>query len=193
VWPSARYRGHQLAEARLRRVRTEALTQAELVATRQMLVDAFASDDDGFGTEDWLHALGGMHFVLDLDGAIVAHASVVERELRVGSMLLRTGYVEAVATAPTHQRRGLGTRVMADAGAYIADRFELGVLGTGQHGFYERLNWRTWRGPSFVRTADGEHPTPDADGYLMVLITPATPPLDFTLPISCEWRLGDVW
>nr|MBA2254746.1 hypothetical protein [Chloroflexota bacterium] len=76
---------------------------------------------------------------------------------------------------------------------YIPEGFELGALGTGSHGFYERLGWLTWQGPSNVRTATGTLPTPDDDGYIMVLSTPTSPALDLTTPISCEWRPGDVW
>lgn len=137
--------------------------------------------------------MGGFHFVLDLEGQIVAHASVVERELHVGRMPLRTGYVEAVATAPGHQGRGYATLVMRAVGAYIRGRFELGALGTGVHGLYERLGWLTWAGPSSVRAPSGEHRTPEEDGYILVLPTPASPRLDLAAPISCDWRPGDVW
>jgi aminoglycoside 2'-N-acetyltransferase I len=78
-------------------------------------------------------------------------------------------------------------------GDLIRERFELGALGTGEHGFYTRLGWRTWLGPSSVITPDGERPTPEDDGYIMVLPTPSSPPLDLTAPIACEWRRGDVW
>jgi len=113
--------------------------------------------------------------------------------LHIGGTPLRTGYVEAVATAPSHERRGLGTSVMRDVGTYISERFELGALGTGSHGFYERLGWVAWAGPSSVRMPDGERRTPDDDPYIMVLRTPSSPPLDITAPISCDWRPGDVW
>ncbi|HEY7736559.1 MAG TPA: GNAT family N-acetyltransferase [Candidatus Limnocylindrales bacterium] len=180
--------------ARLRRLRTDELTPREVDALRALLTDAYGSDeDDRFTDDDWEHALGGEHFVVDLDREIVAHASVVPRELHVGGRPLRTGYVEAVATAPGRQGSGLGTRVLREAGASIRAGFELGALGTGAHRFYERLGWRTWRGPSFVRTPAGDRPTPDDDGFIMVLRTPASPPLDETDPISCEWRPGDVW
>jgi GNAT superfamily N-acetyltransferase len=46
------------------------------------------------------------------------------------------GYVEAVATHPGQQGKGLGTRVMRDVTFYIQERFELGALGTGSHHFY---------------------------------------------------------
>ena len=180
--------------ARLRRVATRDLTAAERAAIRELLVTAFGPDEDErFGDDDWEHALGGVHFVLDLDGVIVSHASVVERELHVGGRPLRTGYVEAVGTAVERQGAGFGSLVMADVSAHIRDGFELGALGTGRHHFYERLGWLTWQGPAFVRTPDGPRRTPDEEGYILVLTTPTSPPLDLTQTISCDWRPGDVW
>jgi aminoglycoside 2'-N-acetyltransferase I len=179
---------------RIRRLPSEALSPDDVASIREMLVAAFGDDEEErFDDDDWEHALGGIHVVLDAGGAIVAHAAVVERELHIDGRPLRTGYVEAVATAPDRQRRGFGTTVMRAVGEHITEHYELGALGTGSHGFYERLGWRTWRGPSSVRIVDGERPTRDEDGYIMVLTTPATRDLDITLPISCEWRPGDVW
>ena len=160
---------------------------------RAILWAAFERDGEGFTEHDWEHALGGIHVVAEVDGRIVAHASVVPREIHVGTRPLATGYVEAVATAPGRQRTGLGTAVMGEVGDVIRAGYELGLLGTGEHGFYERLGWRTWRGRSSVRTANGERPTPDDDGFLMALETPTSPPLDLHAPISCDWRSGDVW
>ena len=177
----------------VRRVPTPELTGAEVAAIRALLWAAFDSDGEQFTEEDWQHTIGGMHFLLEVDGAIVTHASVVDRELHVAGTPLHAGYVEGVATAPERQGTGLGTRVMEDVGAYLRDRYELGALGTGSHGFYERLGWVTWRGPSFVRTPGGAERTPDDDGYILVLSTPASTSLDVTSSISCEWRPGDVW
>src|SRR5206468_3165272 len=83
-----------------------------------------------------------------------------------------------------------GSRVIADVTSYIRETFELGALGTGRHRFYERLGWLTARGRSFVRTPEGLRPTPDEDGYILLLPTPAAPELDLTAPISCDWRAG---
>jgi aminoglycoside 2'-N-acetyltransferase I len=178
----------------LRRVPTVDLTHAEVTAIRELMVVAFGADDEErFTDDDWDHAIGGLHFVLDLNGEVVAHASVVERELHVDGQPLRTGYVEAVATAPDRQGGGLGTMVMTGVTSYIRDRFELGALGTGRYRFYERLGWLTWTGPSSVRTPDGPRRTPGDDGYILVLPTASTPALDVTTPISCDWRPGDVW
>jgi len=178
----------------LRRVLTRDLTASEAAAIRALMVVAFGSDDDErFTDDDWDHATGGVHFVLESHGELIAHASVVERELEVGGVRLTTGYVEAVATAPPRQGVGFGSQVMADVTTYIRDEFALGALGTGRHGFYERLGWLTWIGPSSVRTAEGIRPTPDDDGYILVLRTPASPALDLATPITCDWRSGDVW
>ena len=152
-----------------------------------------ADEEERFTDADWAHAVGGMHFVLDLDGEIVTHASVVERELHVAGRPLRTGYVEAVATASGREGAGFGSLVIADVTSYIRDRFELGALGTGRHRFYERLGWLTWTGPASVRTLEGPRRTSDEDGYILVLPTPSSPALDLDAPISCDWRSGDVW
>ena len=179
---------------RLSSLATDELTASQIHDLRGLLDAAFGTDpDDAFTEDDWVHAIGGRHFILTRDGELIAHASVVERVLEIGGRALRTGYVEAVATRPDRQREGLGTEVMRAVGSYVDTHFELGALGTSHHGFYERLGWRTWRGPSFVCTPDGETPTPDEDGYIMVLPTLSTPPLDFTASISCDWRSGDVW
>lgn len=181
-------------EVRVIRVHSEGLSPAETTRLRALMDAAFAGDQHGgFDDHDWEHALGGVHFVAELGGKIVGHAAVVERELQVQGRPLRTGYVEAVATEPSRQGQGVGTAVMRRVNEEVEGRYQLGALGTGSHGFYRRLGWTTWRGPSSVRTDGGERPTPEEDGYIMVLPTPSSPPLDLDAPISCDWRPGDVW
>jgi aminoglycoside 2'-N-acetyltransferase I len=183
-----------VGDRRLRRLATPELTEAEIRSIRAIMDEAFGADEDErFTDHDWEHALGGVHFVIDLDGEIVGHASVVERQLELDDRPVRTGYVEAVAVAPGRQGRGLGSALMTDVNAWITGHFELGALGTGRHRFYERLGWLTWRGPSFVRTSAGKQRTPEDDGFILVLSTPASPPIDLRAQISCEWRPGDAW
>jgi aminoglycoside 2'-N-acetyltransferase I len=177
----------------VRRISTEGLTAAEVAAVRALLWSAFPPGEEGFTEDDWQHAIGGMHFVLGVERRIVSHASVIQRDLHVADRHLRTGYVEAVATSPTDRGMGFGSAVMQEVNDYIGAHFELGALGTGAHRFYERLGWVAWQGPTSVRTAGGAERTPGEDGFILVLRTPSTPPLDLTAPISCEWRPGDVW
>jgi aminoglycoside 2'-N-acetyltransferase I len=180
---------------RVRALATAELTAREIDAIRAILWAAFErpdEPDEAFTEDDWQHALGGRHVVVEADGEIVAHAAVVERPIEFGGRRLRTGYVEAVATHPDHQGRGYGRLAMRAANEIVARDFE--VLGTGEHGFYERLGWSTWRGRSYVRTDRGLVATPDDDGYLMILRTPGTPPnLDLEAAVSCDARPGDVW
>jgi aminoglycoside 2'-N-acetyltransferase I len=179
---------------RIRRLNSSQLSAPEIDELRALMDAAFVDDEHGgFDEDDWQHALGGVHFVLERDGAILSHAAVVARELHVAGRAIRTGYVEAVATWPAEQGRGYGTVVMREVNSLIEERYELGALGTGSHAFYERLGWRTWRGPSHVRTANGLQRTPEDDGSIMVLLTAAVPNLDIEAPISCDWRRGDVW
>jgi aminoglycoside 2'-N-acetyltransferase I len=178
----------------VREVATDSLSAAEIAAIRDLLTAAFEGDEHGgFEEADWQHAVGGTHFLLEDGGDIVGHASVVERTLHVGDRPIRTGYVEAVAVRPSHQGRGLGSRVMKAVDEHIDAGFELGALGTGSQPFYERLGWEVWQGPTAVRTSSGLEPSPDEDGYILVRRTHSSPPLRLTDPISCEWRPGDSW
>ena len=184
-----------MATPRLRRLTTPELEGADIRAIRALLEEAFGDDpEERFGEDDWQHALGGTHVVLDIGGELAGHAAVVERRLVVGERALRVGYVEAVAIARARQGEGLGTRLMEDVDSLIRERFELGALGTGSHHFYERLGWRTWQGPSFVQLPSGERRTTSGeDGFILVLATPGSPALTLADPICCEWRPGDVW
>ncbi len=183
-----------MTEIAVRSLATADLRDAELRELRALLDLAFNDPEERFSDDDWQHAMGGVHFLSEREGRIVSHASVVGRELHVAGRPLRTGYVEAVATDPAWQGQGFGSAVMRAVNGHLADAgYELGALGTGSQGFYERLGWFVWRGPSSVRRAGGEQPTPEEDGYIMALRTPATPPLDPEAPISCDWRPGDVW
>jgi aminoglycoside 2'-N-acetyltransferase I len=179
--------------ALIRALATDELRAREVAILRQLLESAWADDPEEFTDEDWEHAVGGVHFLLQEDGEIVAHASVVERELHTGNHHLATGYVEAVATRPTHQRRGHGSAVMRGVGEYIDRTFALGGLGSGRFSFYQRLGWVVWKGPTFVRTEAGPVRTAEEDGYVFVRFTPTTPQLDVSAAISCDWRSGDVW
>jgi aminoglycoside 2'-N-acetyltransferase I len=177
----------------VRRLSSGELTPREAASLRALFDAAWPDPKDAFTDEDLDHALGGVHFVIDAEGAIVAHASVVGRELHTAGHRLATGYVEGVATLPEHRRRGHASAIMEEVGEHIDRTFALGALGTGLHAFYGRLGWTRWKGPTLVRTDAGIVPTPEEDGYVLVRLTPTSPELDLTAPISCDWRPGDVW
>jgi aminoglycoside 2'-N-acetyltransferase I len=169
---------------------SEELTGEELAELRAVFEAAWRGP---MSDEDWAHMLPAVHFLLRTEGRIASHAAVVERELHAGDRRLRTGYVENMATRPELQGRGLGTRVLRAVNEHIAEIYELGALSTSRPTFYERHGWRLWRGPISVRTESGMVRTPEEEGAVMVLSTPASPPLDLDAPLSCEWRPGDPW
>jgi aminoglycoside 2'-N-acetyltransferase I len=173
---------------------TAEVDAADLRAARDLLVAAFAHlpPDEAFGPEDWEHALGGMHALVHDDDTLVAHGSLVMRRLLHGGRALRCGYVEAVAVAPDRRRRGLGSRVMSalEALAPAYDLLALGATDAGR-GLYLSHGWVPWRGALSALTLDGVAPTPDDEGYVLVL--PGTAPLDPDTELVCDWRDGDVW
>jgi aminoglycoside 2'-N-acetyltransferase I len=178
----------------VRRVASDDLRAEEVAALRDLFDAAWGNKGSAFTPEDFDHAFGGTHFIVEHEGRIVSHGSVIARELHSGELRLATGYVEAVATMPSRQGRGHGSTVMEAIDAHIDVTFQLGALDTGIPGFYEPLGWFVWKGPTYVRVERGPEPTPDEDGLVLVRRTPTTPPdLDPTAPLSCDWRAGDVW
>lgn len=170
--------------------RTGELTPDERTQLRAMLDEAYEGD---FADTDWDNALGGTHLLLYEAEQIVCHASVVPRQLVTGGRTFRTGFVEAVATRPSHERRGLGTEIMQAATAVVREHYELGSLCTGSQAFYERTGWERWQGETFVRKDDAWLRTPEEDDAVMILRTDASRDIDVHAGISCEWRPGDVW
>jgi aminoglycoside 2'-N-acetyltransferase I len=131
-----------------------------------------------------------VHILARLDGELVSHALWNTRWLKCGNTsLLRTAYVEAVATDPPYQGRGFATGVMRELQAYIAD-YELGCLSPAIDSLYECLGWEYWRGPVSIRTKKRLLSTPYE---IMVLRLPRTPALDLDSPLSAEWRPGELW
>lgn len=123
--------------------------------------------------------------------AVVSHAMWVTRWLQPGNQPpLRTAYVEMVATEPEFQGRGFATAVMHRLASAIHN-FEIGGLSPAEPMLYTKLGWVFWQGPLFIRTQDGLIST--ADCSMMILRLPKTPPLDLTLPLSAEWREGELW
>src|SRR2546423_15049155 len=125
----------------VRRAATTELAPHEIAAIRRMMAAAWEHEDGAFADSDWEHATGGVHVLVGQGGQILSHGSVVERTLEIDGQPVRTGYVEAVATWPAHQRRGYATLVMREIGDVIRHNFPLGALSTPVPAFYERLGW----------------------------------------------------
>jgi aminoglycoside 2'-N-acetyltransferase I len=134
-----------------------------------------------------------VHVYIRDERAMVSHAMWGTRWLQTdGGPLLRTAYVEAVATHPDHRNLGLASRVMRRLVAEIPPEFEVAALAPATIPLYARLGWRPWLGPLSVRMPDGSSsPTPDE--VVMVYDLVGRPPLEIGRALSVEWRVGEVW
>ena len=179
-------------EPTLRILQPGQVTPADTAAILALCDDAYEMD-----FTPYLASLTApIHLLLERGGLLLSHAALVTRLLIAARRIeLRTAYVEAVATAPRHQGRGYGTRIMRAVADVVADpaagSFDLAALSPSDVGFYARLGWQLWSGSLWVRTAAGDLQTPDEE--VMILPLPTTPPLDLTATLSCEWRPLEIW
>jgi aminoglycoside 2'-N-acetyltransferase I len=136
---------------------------------------------------------GGRHFLAYRNCVLVSHAVVTTRWLQpAGQPLLKTAYIDAVATHPAHQGHGYGTAVMQRLADDIDVDYAVACLETERPGFFERLGWEVWRGALAGRTTDGVVPTPDQTG-VMVLRLSNTPPLELDAPLTIECQEARIW
>lgn len=117
---------------------------------------------------------------------------MVTRYLQAGTNpILRTAYIEAVATEVNYRNRGFATSIMKHLVGEIQD-YELAALSPFNIEFYRRLGWELWQGPLSIRTNDNFLASPE-DEEVMIFRLPKTPPLDLNAPLSAEWRDGELW
>lgn len=161
------------------------------------LIDAFAGD---FTADDFDHALGGVHVVVEDDSGLLGHAAVVQRRVVVGEVdeharVVRTGYVEAVAVASRARRRGIGDEIMRNVDEIVDSGFEIGLLAASDAGrpLYLRHGWTPWTGPVGTLTPTGLAWTPDDDGCILARIPQRAADIDPTAAAHCDWRSGAPW
>ena len=175
----------------------ESLVIARLAATdlsahqrAEIIVLCTAAYEEDF-TDMFDMLPGSIHVLARLSGQLVSHAAWVTRWLQPeGLPVLRTAFVEAVATAPEHQGKGFASAVLRELATHITS-YDLGALSPSEAAFYERLGWELWRGPLGIRTEHGLKPTPGEEA--MILRLPQTPVLDLDRAMSAEWRVGELW
>jgi aminoglycoside 2'-N-acetyltransferase I len=166
----------------------DATTRASIV---QLCIDAHQEDDFRF-LFTYVPS-GGWHFLAYYDGLLASHALVTTRGLQPeGQPILKTAYVDAVATLPAYQGRGLGSAVMRRLAEEIEHEYSIACLETDRVAFYERLGWEVWRGPLAGRSEQGLIPTPEQTG-IMILRLSRTPALNFHAGLTIECQTGRIW
>jgi aminoglycoside 2'-N-acetyltransferase I len=132
------------------------------------------------------------HVLAYVGNELVSHAAWVERELhQEGIALLRTAYIEAVATLPEHQRKGYGGAVL-NAIPPLIQQYDIGALSPSEQAFYARLGWVLWEGSLAYRQDAEVIETPEEE--VMVYYLPKTPKsLNVKAQLIADWRPGEVW
>lgn len=176
-----------------RLVHTSDLDTETREGARRMVIGAFGGSEVDFTDADWEHALGGMHALIFVRGALIAHGAAVQRRLIHRDAALRCGYLEAVAVREDWRGHGLAAAVMDALEQVLRGAYQVGALSSSEAGrpIYGARGWLPWQGPTAVLTPSGISRTPDDDGSVFVF--PLTADLDRTAEITCDWRDGDVW
>jgi aminoglycoside 2'-N-acetyltransferase I len=107
---------------------------------------ALVSPPDGYTWSgfDWL-ALGRV------DGRVVTHVGVTERDVLVDGRPMKVGGVGNVATRPEWRGRGFAAEAVVESTAFLCNREEVGfillVCLADVAAFYQNLGWETIDGP----------------------------------------------
>jgi aminoglycoside 2'-N-acetyltransferase I len=174
----------------LRTIRTSDMEEKTRDSVVRLCIDAH-QDEDFQNLFSYLPP-EGLHVLAHIDERLVGHAVVTIRWLQAGNgTLLRTAYVDGVATSPTDQGRGIGSAVMRYL-ASVVDDCDIACLETDRVAFYKRLGWEEWRGPLGGRAAEGFIPTPDQSG-VMILRLARTPNLDLRQLLTIEAHPARIW
>lgn len=175
----------------VRSVKTEDLHTTTRAAIIQVCVAAHQQDD--FENLFTYVPSGGWHFLAYDHQLLVSHAMVTTRWLQPeGFPLLKTAYIDAVATLPAYQGQGYGSAVMRRVAADIDAEYVIAGLETDKIAFYERLGWQSWRGPLAGRSDTRLIPTPEQRG-IMILPLSQTPRLDLDSMLTIECQTGRIW
>jgi aminoglycoside 2'-N-acetyltransferase I len=171
----------------IERVPSAALPPATSASVRAVCDSAYHES-----MAEYFDAIGpGEHLLGWQNGKLVSHLMWVTRWLQPDDgPMLRTAYVELVATTPAFQRQGHATALLEYFPSQVTD-FDIAALSPATESLYTRLGWRFWRGPLAVRTTQGLLPTPEEQ--IMILPLPRTPVLNLEDPLSVEWRPGEAW
>jgi len=158
-----------------------------------MRVCVVAHDNEGFNNLFSYLPAGARHVVAHRGEEVLSHAVCTTRWLQpAGLSILKTAFVDAVATLPAHQGLGLGSAVMRRLADEMQAEFMIGCLQTERESFYRRLDWESWRGPLAGRDGEDLIPTPEQGG-VMVLRLAATPAIELDAMLTIECQSNRIW
>ncbi|MHC4354147.1 MAG: GNAT family N-acetyltransferase [Planctomycetota bacterium] len=116
-------------------------------AIRDLLVECFPADREYYGRQSWWHCVPAYRVLgRDSQGAIVAHAGVVDRTVSVGDDLskMRVAGVQGFCVSHDHRGTNLSGRMMSVAMEEASGRgFDAGLLFCVDkvEAVYRRVGW----------------------------------------------------
>jgi len=96
---------------------------------------------------------GGPEFsrVCVVDGEVVSHIRIYERDYRVGSTPVHGGGIGDVCTHPDHRKKGYGAGCLRDAVDYFKDHgYHMSMILSGVFGFYLSEHWEKFPQHSYA-------------------------------------------
>lgn len=126
-------------------------------AIADTLTRAFAREDEAVLVGRLRDSGAGIvSLVAEISGVVVGHAMLSRVDARIDGRAIEVLALAPVCVRPTHQQRGIGSRLIEEAIGLAADAGAEAVLVLGDPGFYGRFGFSAGRARVFVSDFAGD-------------------------------------
>ena len=143
--------------AQIMKLSFEIKPENDLPPERKVALDRMFENE--FGHDTLVYALPSWHVMGILDESLVGRVGILTREISVGQELLQVSGICGVVTAPEYRGRGIASELLGESVAFVKNRlsfpFALLTCRSKLEAFYERLGWKTVKGPTVFTQPDG--------------------------------------
>lgn len=183
-----------LVSADLRNIKITSLRKAKLTGIKKSKIRSFLEEVFGpsYSEDHWNSCQGGIHTIAQFDGKIIGHTALIPRSVIIDNIEHPVKYVEAVAVDTSSRNIGLGKAMLQRLNSQLELSSSFALLTTTSPRFYQKLGWSNWIGRSWTHTDTQRKVPPGTHGQIMYF-APTIGKLSPQLPISINWRPGDIW
>jgi GNAT superfamily N-acetyltransferase len=136
---------------------TEIKSENDLPPERRVALDEMFERE--FGRDPLVYAAAHFYAIAIAEGSLIGRVGILERTISVGQELLRVGGICGVVTVPGYRGRGIASALVGESVAFIKKRlslpFALLTCNSRLEVFYQRLGWKTVKGPTVFTQPDG--------------------------------------
>jgi predicted acetyltransferase len=112
-----------------------------------------------FGWDKMIYTESQWFVVGTLNKKLIGHVGILQRKISLAGKLIRVGGIHGVVTEPAYRCRGVASTLMGKAIEYVKDElnlpFALLTCKPRLEAFYNRLGWKTVKGPCVFEQPDG--------------------------------------